>query len=205
MSNIDRFQSKVGMVDPDGMTINSRILPPDGYDRLDVTNDFATYLRELPLKPNGSVVKYFDGSAKPNNGIYDAVVDLPIGNKDLHQCADAIMRLRAEYLWRQKEYDKIHFNFTNGFRIDYTEWMKGKRVIVKGNSSRWSPAGQPSNSYDDLWKYLEMVFTYAGTLSLSKELKRVHVDDMGIGDIFIQGGFTRACDHSGGYGNGPHG
>lgn len=48
------------------------------------------------------------------------------------------MRLRAEYLWNQKQYDKIHFNFTNGFRINYTEFMKGKHIVVKGNKTYWT-------------------------------------------------------------------
>ncbi|MCB0483868.1 MAG: hypothetical protein KDC37_04830 [Flavobacteriales bacterium] len=92
----------------------------------------------MPLKPHNSEVAHYDGSTKANYEIYDAVVDLKIGTKDLYQCADAIMRLRAEYLWNQKEFEKIHFNFTNGFRVDYTEWMKGKRLIIKGNSIYWS-------------------------------------------------------------------
>ncbi len=33
------------------------------------------------------------------------------------------------------------------------------------------------------------IFSYAGTASLSKELKPVQVEDMQIGDVFIRGGF----------------
>ena len=35
---------------------------------------------------------------------------------------------------------------------------------------------------------MEIIFSYAGTLSLSKELKTVNVEDINIGDVFIQGG-----------------
>jgi len=177
------------IINPDGQTLETRILPPGGFERI-VTDDqsFAAYLRQLPLKPQGSLVALYNGDHKPNHGIYDAVVDLDIGKRDLHQCADAVMRLRAEYLWNHKQYDKIHFNFTNGFRVDYSEWMKGKRIVVKGNDTYWSQSGSPSNTYKDLWKYLEIVFSYAGTLSLSKELNPVNTDDLRIGDIFIQGG-----------------
>ena len=177
------------IINPDGLTTETRFLPPDGFERTTETeNSFATYLRRLPLKPDGSEVRYHNGQTKPNRDIYCAVVDLDIGKKDLHQCADAVMRLYAEYLWNQKQYDKIHFNFTNGFRVDYTEWMKGKRIVVKGNKSYWAEANSPSNTYKDFWDYMEVVFTYAGTLSLSKELKSVDIDDLKIGDIFIQGG-----------------
>ncbi|MDP4798208.1 MAG: DUF4846 domain-containing protein, partial [Crocinitomicaceae bacterium] len=105
-----------------------------------------------------------------------------------HQCADAVMRLRAEYLWSQKKYSAIHFNFTNGFRANYSEWMKGKRISVNGNSVSWVQNKPASNTSTDLWAYMEVIFNYAGTLSLSKELNTVALKDMQIGDVFILGG-----------------
>lgn len=36
---------------------------------------------------------------------------------------------------------------------------------------------------------MEIIFTYAGTYSLSKELIPVNMNDLKIGDVFIQGGF----------------
>ncbi len=179
-----------GLIDTTGTMIRTRFLTPRGFERVKAApNSFAAYLRGLPLKPHGATVKYYNGREKANRGVYDAVVDLPVGNKNLHQCADAAMRLWAEYLWKKKQYDRIHFNLTNGFRVDYSGWMEGKRIIVKGNETYWSRANRPaSNTYEDFWDYLELIFTYAGTLSLSKELKPVPVIDMKIGDIFIVGG-----------------
>lgn len=172
-----------------GNSILERIAPPKGFQRQSLAEEsFGHYLRNLPLKPHGSKVLYYHGGEKANPDIYTAVVDLKIGNRNLHQCADAVMRLRAAYLWEQKRYNEIHFNFTNGFRVDYTEWMKGKRIVVKGNESFWRDAGRASNTYRDFWDYLEVIFSYAGTLSLSKELKPVKIDDLRVGDVFIQGG-----------------
>lgn len=173
-----------------GKTIKERFVVPKGYSRTtESKNSFGEYLRNLPLKPSGSLVKYYNRSSKANNKVYDAVVDLPIGDKDLHQCADAIMRLRADYFYSQKQYDKIHFNFTNGFRFDYYKWRQGYRIVVKGNKTSWVKTTKPSDSKEDYWKYLEMVFNYAGTASLSKEMKTIPVSDMQIGDVFIKGGF----------------
>lgn len=40
----------------------------------------------------------------------------------------------------------------------------------------------------NLEEYLEFIYLYSGTLSLSKELRRVDEDSIEIGDIFIIGG-----------------
>ena len=180
---------QIEVINKKGTTISSRFNVPNGYTRTDISSEsFAQYLRGLPLKPHNTEVLTYDGRIKKNYNVYDAVVDLKIGKRDLHQCADAVMRLRAEYLWNNKRYDEIHFNFTNGFRVDYSEWMKGRRIIVNGNKTYWSNRIAPSNNYDDFWKYMEIIFSYAGTLSLSKELKSVNIPKIEIGHVFIQGG-----------------
>ncbi|OYU81275.1 MAG: hypothetical protein CFE23_05800 [Flavobacterium sp. BFFFF1] len=171
-------------------TIEDRFPAPKGFERTTETAvSFGKYLRSLPLKPVGSLVTYFDGGKKANNNVYDAVVDLSIGKRDLHQCADAVMRLRADYFYQQKAYSDIHFNFTNGFNAAYSHWRMGERIAIKGNKTNWVSTAKASDSYETYWKYLETVFMYAGTASLSKELKPIKVADMKIGDVFIKGGF----------------
>ena len=173
-----------------GTTIESRFQLPDGFQRTSIPpNSFAQYLRTLPLKPHGAKVHYYDGNVKGNNGVYAAVVDIDVGKKDLQQCADAVMRLRAEYLYAQKRYQDIHFNFTNGFKVAYTKWKEGNRMAIEGNKTYWKAnKAAPSTDYKSFRKYMELIFMYAGTLSLSKELKSVSFSDLQIGDIFIKGG-----------------
>ena len=119
-----------------GATLQERINPPANFKRIQAApNSFANYLRNLPLKPDGVEVTFYNGGKKYNTKVYCAVVDMAIGEKNLHQCADAVMRLKAEHLWKTGQYDKIHFNFTNGFRVDYSEWMKGRRMEVEGNKT----------------------------------------------------------------------
>jgi hypothetical protein len=174
----------------EGNTIKERFQTPKGFERTrEQKQSFGVYLRNLPLKPQGTLVKYFDGSTKSQNQVYEAVVDLPIGNKDLHQCADAVMRLRADYFYNLKQYDKIHFNFTNGFRVDYSKWRQGYRIAVKGNKTSWVQKAKPSDNYEDYWKYLEIIFNYAGTASLAKEMNTISISELKIGDVFIKGGF----------------
>lgn len=174
----------------DGDSITTRFSAPLGFDRLRVAeNGFESYLRNLPLKPAGSPILDFSGVVLKKEGVYAAVVDLPIGNRDLHQCADAVMRLHAEYLWRKGRYNEIHFHFTNGFDVNYEKWMQGYRIVIEGNKTYWTTQPRASsNTYQDFWNYMETIFMYAGTLSLSKELNEVEVMDMQIGDVFIQGG-----------------
>ncbi len=106
--------------------LKERFLLPQDHIRTKQSNrSFASYLRGLRLKPYGSNVILYDGSVKYNYDVYEGVVDMPIGNKNLHQCADAIIKLKAEYHWSNSEFEKIHFNLTNGDRIDYSKWKEG--------------------------------------------------------------------------------
>ena len=163
------------------------IVPPPGFVRYEA-DSYGTYLRNLPLKRPGSPVMLYNGVEKGyQDGAY-AIIDMEIGNKDLQQCADAVMRLRAEYLWHSKQYDKIHFNFTSGFKADYIKWAQGYRTKVSGNNVSWYKGADEDYSYATFRKYMDEVFMYAGTASLSKELIPVDPSDIRVGDIFIIGG-----------------
>lgn len=154
-----------------GQTVEKTIIPPTGYVRETCDeHSFAAYLRRLPLLPAGSKVLLYNGQEKRNQSAAYAVIDMEIGNKDLQQCADAVMRLRAEYLWGQKRYGEIKFNFTNGFPAEYKKWADGNRIKVNGNKVKWYAAGEKDYSYKTFRNYLNWVFMYAGTASLSKEL-----------------------------------
>lgn len=158
--------------DSNSNTIESRFNVPDSFFRESSdSNSFAFYLRNLPLKPPGSSVLYFDGSVKSNHNVYAAVVDMPISNKDLQQCADAVMRLRAEYLFEQKKYSSISFRFLgDGKMHPYTDYTTN------------------TNSYKTFLKYMDHVFNYANTASLFKQLKTKSIVDIAPGDVFIQKG-----------------
>ena len=175
------------LINERGNTVQERIKVSEGYERVKVDgNSYGQYLRNLPLKPHGSKVKLYNGEIKKKD-VYVAVLDIDVGDRDLQQCADAVIRLRAEYLYRQGLYKKIHFNFTNGFEADYPIWMNGSRITVEGNKASWVKKAKYSNEYSSFRKYLDMVFAYARTLSLSKEMKKVSLEDMQIGDVFLKG------------------
>ena len=136
-------QQQSSLIDPSGTTIATRILPPAGFDRPAVANhSFANYLRNFPVKTHGTPVLLFDGQEKHNQHVHVAVLDIDVGQRDLQQCADAVMRLRAEYLWQQKAYDNISFHFTNGFPAPYNKWRSGNRIKVSGNKVNWVASRQ---------------------------------------------------------------
>ncbi len=140
---------------------------PVGYTRQKSdSNSFAAYLRTIKLSKDNTVYLY-DGSKKKNQLAQFAVLDISVGNKNLQQCADAVMRLRAEYLYKQKQFDKIFFRDNEGiaylFRIPYT----------RGHFNM----------------YLQQVFGMCGTASLAKQLYHKVVKDIAPGDVFIRGGF----------------
>ena len=66
-----------------------------------------------------------DGSRKANQEAHLAVVDIDVGPRDLQQCADAIIRLRAEYLYAQQAPDRIRFSFTSGDSAPFSRWAEG--------------------------------------------------------------------------------
>ncbi|MEZ4827710.1 MAG: DUF4846 domain-containing protein [Bacteroidia bacterium] len=168
-----------------------RIPVPEGYHRVEVaSHSFASWLRSLPLKPGRPEVKLFNGSPKYNQNAHYVVIDIDPGTRDLQQCADAVMRLKAEYHFACGEYDQIHFNFTSGDRADYIKYRDGYRPQFTGNKVYWSKSASADASYRNFRKYMDLVFSYAGTFSLEKELQPVtDINEVQAGDVFIQGGF----------------
>lgn len=172
-------------------TLRERISPPEGFARVKAdSGSFGHWLRSLPLKPPGTPIYLHNGSRKYDQSVGVAVIDIDTGEKDLQQCADAVMRLRAEYLLAVGHEDKIAFNYTSGDRAKYSEWKKGLRARVKGNRVTWVNSARPDSSYASFREYLDSVFMYAGTFSLSQELKsKANWSDINPGDVIIQGGF----------------
>ncbi|NJO88591.1 MAG: DUF4846 domain-containing protein [Chloroflexia bacterium] len=151
----------------------SEIELPDGFirDPLD-TSSFAFYLRNLPLDTTDNTIYSYDGSVISNGGYHHSIIDMDIGNRDLQQCADAIMRLRAEYLFHTKQFQKIHFNFlSDGKPRYYNDYCTGDK------------------SYKKFRKYLDYIFSYANSSSLRDEMEPVsNIENLQIGDCFVQKG-----------------
>jgi len=147
----------------------SDIPVPAGFERINYEPEsFGFYLRNFDLDSDNTVY-YYNGDKKYSQTYHFAVMEMDIGSRDLQQCADAVMRLRAEYLYGQKQYDKIHFNFLSDGKPRYY-------VDYAGND----------RSYSKFRKYMDYIFSYANTASLKKEMENIPFGEMQIGDVFIQ-------------------
>ncbi|MEO6723610.1 MAG: DUF4846 domain-containing protein [Ferruginibacter sp.] len=140
---------------------------PAGFTRLS-SNDlsFSNWLRQIRLKKD-KIVYTFNGLPKRNQSAQFAVLDITVGNTDLQQCADAVMRLRAEYLFATNNYDAISFRDNEGKVYSFN----------------------PPYNRNNFSNYLNRVFGMCGSASLSKQLKSKTFDSITAGDVLIRGGF----------------
>lgn len=175
---------------PDSRPLGGRIDPPDGFQRTILTpGSFGAFLRALPVKAGRPAVRLHNGALKSRQDVHAAVLDIDVGERDLQQCADAVIRLRAEYLWAAGRRDDIRFRFTSGDEASWARWVGGWRPSVRGSTVNWSRSAVPDDSYASFRNYLNKMFEYAGSLSLSRELRPVWRTEIPApGDVFIQGG-----------------
>ncbi len=178
-----------GLVAPEGMTLETRIKTPEGYVRKEAKKDsLSAFLRGYALKEDGSPVFLYNGKEKKNQTAHQAVFALPIEEEDLQQCADSIMRVYAEYFRETGQEEKIGFHFVSGFYAEYSKWREGYRIKVSGNDVSWEKSAGYDDSYESFQKYLRVVFSYAGTLSMEAESEEIPLSDIACGDVFLKGG-----------------
>lgn len=161
------FSESTPMVNDYGKTILERFDVPLNYNRISTPpNTFADYLRTLSLKPEDAVT-YNEGKVKPQEDVYVSIVDLPNPPKNLQTSTDAVIRLMSEYYYKSQAYDHIVFH-DNKEKYNYVEY-------VSGNYSR--------SKFDE---YLDFVMEKVSTPSFCADLKPIKLNDIKIGDIFVQ-------------------
>ena len=155
--------------------------PPDSW---------PSFLQHLPTE-NKPIVDY-KGNQVANQEKHFAILTYDVGGSDLQQCADALMRLRSEYLFSQKKYAQIGFHFNSGIFYRWTDYCRGIRpVFRKGQQILVQTNATSVFSHTSLRKWLDIVYTYANTVSLCKELKKA--DGLETGTIIIFPGNPGHC------------
>lgn len=182
------------LIQKDGMTLESRFAVPEGFVRTKASEgSLLQFMRQMKLKPDGSPVLLYDGSTKANQSSAAAVFDLDIGEENLQQCADSVLRVYAEYFWATGQQERLKFHLTSGFLTDWETWKNGGRLTVSGSSVSWQQAAGPDDSYENFRKYFRNVIIYAGTISLDAESEPIQADEIKAGDLWVQGGSPGHC------------
>lgn len=179
------------LIHKDKNTIKERFSPPKGYHWVNEhPESFAFFIENFPLQKYGSPILQYNGNPITTQNLHEAIFDIDIGNLDLQQCADAIIRLKAEYLYKNKKYDAIKFHFTSGDVLSWNDYKNGIRAFVSGNSVTFKKAATADETYQNFRNYLDLIFTYAGTISLHQyETKPVtETQHLKTGDILITPG-----------------
>ena len=152
-----------GISNPGNRKTIGDISVPRGFERIEVASgSFGEFIRSFPLKKRGSHMTYYNEKLAFGQYFGYAVLDLPMLS-DIEQCADAVMRMRAEYLWSNGQYGSIHFHS-----------VSGKDQKYSGNADR--------KAFE---KYMRGVFDNSNTASLRRDMKPKAVESIAPGDVFV--------------------
>lgn len=172
----------------------SRVLSaqkPSSIQRIEIAdkNSWQYFLQHLAEK-QGTIVDYRGREVDYQEKAF-SLITYDVGKRDLQQCADALMRLRAEYLFARNRYKEIRFHFTNGTLFTFEAYANGLRPIPSGNSVRFITTQPVCYTHPHLRAYLDLVYAYAGTISLASELKKANA--FTIGTVVITPGSPGHC------------
>ena len=101
---------------------------------------------------------------------------------------------------------KRRIRFTSGNLMKWGDCKNGVRDFVNGNKVSFKKVSKVDDFYDNFWLYLDLIFTYSGTISLYRETQSVvKNEDLKVGDILITAGspghvvlISGACDNKNG-------
>lgn len=156
-------------------TIGS-IPSPAGFIRYEGKDTrYASFVRNLPLLPTDSILRYYDGSPNDSLARYNyRRIALPL-LKQSEQCADVCMRLRAEYLFTTRQFFNIRFSDTRHHVLKYYY----------------------GNNHPALNQYLKRVFEVANTESMKASMPIRKLADIQPGDVFLYDAKSRPSSQYG--------
>lgn len=186
---VNAFVIETNLINKDSLTIATRVNPPKGFSRVPYAKgSFENYLRNYKLKVYGSKIINYDKSDYFWQQGHIGILEIPVPENGLQQCADALIRVRSEYLWEHDRKNEIGFNFTSGHYCSWKKYAEGFRPKVNGNKVTFHKIAKANYSKKNFYNYLNLIYTYSGTLSLFSELKSIDDSNLKLGDMLIKGG-----------------
>lgn len=175
--------------EPDFTPLAQRIEAPEGFARVNAgEGSWAEWLRHLPVRKPGTLVRDLGGSSVVAANLYPPAAVLDMDVRKYQECADVVLRLRAEYLLQAGRDEQIVFHLTGGGDISWPQWKQGMRPRYDGRRLHFARTGQPCSSRECFDAFLHSVYEWCGTLSLATEGTVVGSGAPRIGDFFVHGG-----------------
>ena len=161
---------------------------PTGYQRVAVgPGSFAAWMRTLPVRLDRVDVLSYQGVPldRPSAGI----IAMDVGSRDLMQCADSVIRLHAEFLWAKGRQGEAAYRFTSGDETRWPDWVAGERMHIEGNRVRRTRGAARARDHTSYRRWLDLVFTYAGTMSLARDATSPPVEaPVEAGEFYVEAG-----------------
>lgn len=127
------------LINEEGMTIKTRVKVLDGFKRKQPQpGSFSSYIQSYRLMSAAAKVINYDGKPYVYQAVHVGVLEVPVPKNGLQQCADALIRLRTEYLWEQDRKEEIGYNFTSGHYCSWLKYADGYRPKINGNKVTFS-------------------------------------------------------------------
>ena len=173
---------------PPTEALSNHYQPPAGYQRVAVgPGSFAAWMRTLPIRRDRTDVRSYQGISldRPSAGI----IAMDVGNRDLMQCADSVIRLHAEFLWAKGRQNEAAYRFTSGDETRWRDWVGGERMHITGSRVRRTQGAPRSAKHASYRRWLDLVFTYAGTVSLARDAAIPSVETpVEPGEFYVEAG-----------------
>jgi len=167
-------------INPLGTTVETRFMLPDGYERVPAPkNSYAYFLRRLQMLPYGTI--YSNSSSEAHFAGMLNMVQINNMQQDIHLC----VRLRAEYFFKQEQYDKIGFTISNFTRIFYVPWVEGLKLVIN-DKQHWTKQSAGVDRLRTFYNYLGFIFNHSDINTVQTDLQPISINNIMPGDMFIQ-------------------
>ncbi len=187
----------LGNIDESGMTIEDRIMVPEGYVRPPYPDfTFQYFLKSLPMKSADAKVVKYDGFDKFFES-YSAVIDLQFDKSiDKIHSEHLIQYLRGMYLHQNEKFELINFSTDDNRDLNFQEYGSGMRWEWQDSVWVKTSGGVADFSENSFLEFMEEVYSHSTTNGLATDTRLLEVGEISVGDVFIQPASGRGKGHS---------